>query len=247
MSRAATLASISSTAAIANYGGCCKYAHLAREGGAKKGLQLANKGVVGNTMTYSCPSIKCCFEKEAKRGKKGFEIDNTVYTAHGVQFRFLFLAKSHIAIPPDSQIKARPYKCLICLTLHRSSDTYLGTDELFEHIHGHREKRVGDTPLEGKLRFSNQGAVEDEQFDINLPEYATPTEEETDEDKVKHGVPRDVATLRQKLEDFAMHREAKTASLISSGTEETTSAASATSAATDPSFNPWVLVEAHRC
>ena len=235
MSRASTLASIGSNAAIASWGGCCKYSHYIREKGAKAGLGMISTAMYSEQFVYQCKSTKCSFGKEAVKIKKCWEIDDTVRSSHGIQYRWLFLAKSHVQIPKDSTIKLKPYKCLICLVLGHNSETYLGVDELFTHILEHREKSIGDVKLEGPLSFSNQGALVDAHFDVNLPELEPLAEEE----EPTHGAPKavtDAEVLKQKLENFAMGAGSKPASMVSYST-----GTSSTTANTDPSFNPWTL------
>jgi hypothetical protein len=105
----------------------------------------------------------------AVKTKSGYEVDNRVYSSNGLQFRLMFLAKSHVA--HDEVSEKFPFLCLVCIMLKNSSETYCGRDELSSHIMEHQERVLGETPLEGPLVFGNNGVNVGREFDINLPKF----------------------------------------------------------------------------
>jgi hypothetical protein len=163
-------ATASNSTAITKYGGSCKYAHYIRDNGSSGGLmrQSVGLGVHHENIVYACKSSKCKFQGKAMRTKSGYQIDDTVRPHEGLQYRWIFLAKSHVSQEPSS--KTPSYICLMCTMLNKNSEIYEGHTELFSHIMGHREHVLGDVSLKGPLAFSNGGVKVDVNFDINLLE-----------------------------------------------------------------------------
>ena len=158
---------------IQSYGGTCKYAHAMREG--KTGVWLEGRDLsrIGNErFVYSCKSIKCHFEgvaipqKPRRRWQNDvWVMDNRVRTLHGIDYKWAYLAKSHIQQAGASDVPQ--YRCLVCLLIHQTSTQY-DREALFEHLTAHRAEHVGNVKLEGSLKFANQGIVAHEDFDICL-------------------------------------------------------------------------------
>ena len=157
---------------IQSYGGTCKYAHAMREG--KTGVWLEGRDLsrLGKErFVYSCKSIKCNFEGMAipQKAKRRWQndvwiMDNRVRTLHGVDYKWAFLAKSHIQ---QAEASVPQYRCLVCLLIHQTSAQH-DREALFEHLSAHRAEHVGNVKLEGSLKFANQGIIAHEDFDICL-------------------------------------------------------------------------------
>jgi len=167
----------STIAPITKYGGCCKYAYQLRDGKLLDALDPVPATFYSQTKLWrwQCKSKKCKFRGgRAVEGRNGRQNDTTVYRSFGLEFRWLFLAKSHV--PHEEDTDHPPYRCLVCIMLGDESPIYRGTEALLTHVVRHRGAYLGDVRLKGPLIFTNAGvkADPDSGFDINLPEPNTP-------------------------------------------------------------------------
>ena len=169
ISQGSSLSTASTLSPITKYGGCCKKAFELREGLVKKALNLAPVGVYGRNMNYKCASVKCQFSGHAIQDKKGFRIDDKVFSSAGLQYRWLFLAKSHMQQQDE---KYPSFHCLVCMMLGDESGIYHGASALLSHLAGHQGAFLGNIRLEGPLVFTNRGANSDQdgEFDVKFPE-----------------------------------------------------------------------------
>ena len=174
VSQMSNLSTASTLAPITKYGGCCKKAFELREGLVKKALILTPVGFYGRNMNYKCASVKCQFSGQAGQDRKGFRMDDRVFTAAGLQYRWLFLAKSHMQQQDD---KVPSFRCLVCMMLGDESGIYHGARVLLSHLASHQGALLGDTRLEGPLIFTNRGATpdQDDEFDVKFPEVEQST------------------------------------------------------------------------
>ncbi|EXJ93091.1 hypothetical protein A1O3_01647 [Capronia epimyces CBS 606.96] len=166
LSMASSMSTASTISPITKYGGFCKNAYELREGLVKKGLTLAPVGVYGNV--YRCTSSKCQFSGQAAKDKKGYRINDKVFTASsGLQYRWMFLAKSHMR----QQVPLHPsFRCLVCLMLGDDSGVYDGHSALLAHVISHQGAYMADTRLEGPVTFTNGGVKMDmDEFDLRFP------------------------------------------------------------------------------
>jgi hypothetical protein len=170
-SRQPTLSTGSSISPIMNYGGCCKYAHKIRDTGPSAGLmrQSKNFGFYNEQIVFACKSRRCKFEIISVNTKNGYQIDDNIYNRHGLQFRSIFLAKSHVV--HENVSVASSFLCLICVMVKNSSEIYNSRDGLLLHILGHRGCMLGDVTFEGPLVFTNTGVIVHSEFDINLSKF----------------------------------------------------------------------------
>jgi hypothetical protein len=219
-----------SSTEIARYGGCCKYAFFIRENGPKGNLEARNTGMYVDNWILQCRSTKCRFGKQAHSAKTRDYIDETVFRCHGIEYRWIFLAKSHCA--QDLEASDWPYVCLICQLLNHSPQKYKGHQDLFAHIATHQEQGIAGVALQGPLTFSNRGIKADDQFDLNIPEREPPPQAQAPSSAQEMNA---AEQLQRKLEDVEIDRNSKTSSLVSAQTE-----VSSSSAHTDPYANPWV-------
>lgn len=120
---------------------------------------------------YVCSSVKCAFRGPAIRNdKRHWTVDNRVRSWKGLQYRWLFFAKSHM-----QQINLQDghqFRCVICVLLGDQSSVFRGR-ALLEHVISHQGAQVNDITLVGPLSFSNNGIRVDDEFDINLPEISS--------------------------------------------------------------------------
>ncbi|KIX03725.1 uncharacterized protein Z518_07278 [Rhinocladiella mackenziei CBS 650.93] len=161
------LSTASTLAPITRYQGTCKYAYDLRDGQIKNAFRLAPVGMHGKT--YKCASSKCHFTVSAAH--KGDRIEDRVMkTTSGLQYRFLFLAKSHKQ-QPDPQPPSL-YRCLVCMMQGNNSGVYHGNNVLLSHLETHQGTYLDQTLLEGPLIFTNNGAKPgtENEFDIKFPE-----------------------------------------------------------------------------
>jgi hypothetical protein len=164
----------SSISPITSYGGCCKYAHRLRDG-IGEALMLQNLAITPGAQNYHyvCSSVKCAFRGPAiPNGRRRWMVDNRIRSWKGFQYRWLFLAKSHMQqIKPED---GHQFRCIICVLLGDQSSVFQGEGALLEHVISHQGAQVNDITLVGPLSFSNDGIRVDDEFDINLPEISSP-------------------------------------------------------------------------
>lgn len=171
----ATTSTTSSMAPTTEYSGSCKCAYKIRVKGPSSGLMRQMNVFVPNQIIFACKSSHCKFHIIATKTRNGYQIDDNVYEhgRHGLQYRLMFLAKSHVADKKNSEMPS--FVCLICILLGSTSDIYLGRDELFSHILKHRERTLRGNTLEGPIKFGSRGVISHpEEFDISLPRLNPP-------------------------------------------------------------------------
>ena len=195
---------------------------------SKETSQAQNLAMYGENWVLKCSSSKCKFGKQARNSKTREQVDNAVYSRNGVEYRWLFLAKSHCTQNVASS--AFPFVCLICQLLSGDPKQYYGPDELFEHIAEHQEDSIGSVPLEGPLTFSNRGIKMDPDFDLNLPKRRGSSRRISAGRELQE---REIS--REKDHQLEIDRHSKTSSKVSQQTDR-----SSQSAHTDPYANPWV-------
>jgi hypothetical protein len=195
LSTFSAMSTASTLAPITKFGGCCKNAHEVRDGSTKKGLSLAPLGLYGQDMLYKCASIKCQFAGKATYDKKGWRIDDRILTGStGLEYRWLFLVKSHMQQHDPQQPS---FRCLICTMLGDESAVYSGRQALLSHVAGHQGGQLGGTRLEGPLIFSNQGAhpATDDTCDLRYPTSTQPPERPPENAAAQHGAAVVVAAM----------------------------------------------------
>ena len=230
-----TTATSKSGTALPKYGGFCKYAHLLRDPSfsQSKALRLANLTQYAQTWVHQCSSIHCRFQWRAVPAKRAtLDIDRRVYQSHGLKWRMLFLAKSHVA-SHETGNKQR-YACLICaLSGQMHGEVFTGTDALIEHVAGHSEREVSGVKLEGGLNFDNEGVRpldQGQEWDLWLPEREMCEEQVGGE----HGVPEPVEgaeAIRADLQAYQIREQENTkrkAIVVEKQVD-----------ASDPYANPW--------
>ena len=158
------------------YGGYCKGAYKLQVGLEKESVNLRNQSVsmTGQSNYWGCASSKCAFEGPAcKKGKKWF-FDETVRKTDGVQYRWSFLAKCHVASSRvyDGQYD---YQCVFCGVQPSSRSVHRGHNAFMEHVSQQHRGQQPDPSIWDKIHcIYGRVALEEEVFDVNL----SPKEEE---------------------------------------------------------------------
>lgn len=144
-----------------DYQGFCKGAYYLQVNLKKDGIKLRNQSgsFQGENFYYACSSSKCCFEFPARKFGKEWGFDDKVYgPRHGVQFRWSFLAKSHV-----EQAKARnqkyQYRCIFCALHNVDNPVLQGINSLIEHVSLHQDEQV---LTQGRV------TVDGDDFDVQL-------------------------------------------------------------------------------
>lgn len=158
------------------YGGYCKGAYKLQVGLEKESVNLRNQSVsmTGQSNYWACASSKCAFEGPAcKKGKRWF-FDETVRESDGVQYRWTFLAKCHVA---SSRVYNGQcdYQCVFCGVQPSSRSVYRGQNAFIEHVSQQHRGQQPDPSIGDKIHcIYGRVALEEETFDVNL----SPKEEE---------------------------------------------------------------------
>ena len=156
------------------YGGYCKGAYKLQVGLEKESVNRRNQSVsmTGQAIYWACASSKCAFEGPAcKKGKKWI-FDETVFRTDGVQYRWSFLAKCHVAASRVYDGKY-DYQCVFCDVQPSSRSVHRGQNAFMEHVsQQHRGQRPDPTiwdKIHGRVAcIYGRVADEEESFDVNL-------------------------------------------------------------------------------
>jgi hypothetical protein len=153
-----------------NYWGFCKGAWTNREDW-RKGLQLSTVPA-GMYTTKSMWRCKWCgFDGEVYGNKKPYQVDRRVFKAleSGVQYRFLFLAKSHVK---RKQFKddSTSFGCIVCIGEGKGTSIFGNVETLCNHLVAEHGKMTMSDELQVRNRCI-MGRVADvsEDFDLNIP------------------------------------------------------------------------------
>jgi len=171
------------------FAGFCKGAFSLQVGSQTLKLARDIGPVMSTSFFFACR--KCAFGGPAFDRSGGWEYDTSIHKSHGVHYRWLFLAKSHV-----QQSKAKHgvynYKCIFCVLQNTDSPVYQRAGNLMQHIATHRGKQLGDTILDRTSCIDGRVAAEDEQFDINLTPHINLTPLEQQEES---SVPQEAQAL----------------------------------------------------
>lgn len=147
------------------FAGFCKGAFSLQVGSQTPKLARDIGPVMSTSFFFACR--KCAFAEPAFARSGGWEYDTSIHKSHGVHYRWLFLAKSHV-----KQSKAKNgiynYKCIFCVLQNIDSPVYQRAGNLMQHIATHRGEQLGETILHRTSCIAGRVAVDDEHFDINL-------------------------------------------------------------------------------
>lgn len=158
----------SSPAMKGDFGGFCEGACTMRTGNQGMILRNQSTSMTGQSHYWACSNSKCSFEGGAIKSGKDWTLDESIRSAHGVRYRWKFLAKSHIV--PTGRVKNREYdyQCVFCSAQGSPPTVARGERAFIRHVGQHRgDKR---NPFGMQLIFAVFGRVtlDEEQFDVNL-------------------------------------------------------------------------------
>ena len=156
------------------YNGFCLGAYKMQVGFGQESLKLKNASIsMGGEMNYwACINKYCVFEGPAWKSGKTWNISNAVRVRHGVQYRWKFLAKSHVALSKTSG-RAFDYQCIFCISQGQPSAVYRTESAFIEHVSTHRGQRADASIADKFCCIDDRVARAEEDFDINLTQHGT--------------------------------------------------------------------------
>ena len=155
-----------------DYAGFCKGAWRQQIGDRKKAMEeRVRPGSMYNTMKFwQCRQCKFEGRYITPKSKKdsGFDMRIARLT-DGIQFRWEFLFKSHIAAPdPITDPSKGTYGCIFCCAEGRGTPTFVGVVAFVKHLVEHRTQLpTGDVLYRMNCLVGGQAKPE-EDFDINI-------------------------------------------------------------------------------
>lgn len=154
------------------YAGFCKGAWKLQLG-MKKAMNAEYRpaGMYGQIPFWRCQ--KCYFEGPmAGTSKATRSFDNNIRRSNGIQYRWVFLAKSHVYvkdIPKASNGTLGTFGCIFCCAETRQTPIFGNVKTLLEHLQLHRENVPGAELRDRTRCIVDRVAEPWEDFDINLP------------------------------------------------------------------------------
>ena len=173
-SRHARPSSESSTTGTQNlYGGFCLGAYKLQVGFPDEGFKLRNQSVAltGQAQYWACANSHCVFDGPARRMDRGWGFSTVIKVAYGVQYRWTFLAKSHVALP-KSKNREFDYQCPFCVAQRQPPGPYRTVHAFMEHVSTHRGQEPESSISDKIICIFGRVAQTHEAFDINLTPYA---------------------------------------------------------------------------
>ena len=164
----------SSTTGTQNlYGGFCLGAYKLQVGFPDEGFKLRNQSVAltGQAQYWACANSHCVFDGPARRMDRGWGFSTVIKVAYGVQYRWTFLAKSHVALP-KSKNREFDYQCPFCVAQRQPPGPYRTVHAFMEHVSTHRGQEPESSISDKIICIFGRVAQTDEAFDINLTPYA---------------------------------------------------------------------------
>ncbi|MCJ1434544.1 hypothetical protein MMC27_003913 [Xylographa pallens] len=163
----APLYSITQPCSTNNYSGFCKGAFELQVGSDTLKRRKEMGPLSSDPVYWACPSSKCAFTGSAHRRHNDWVFDDRVRTLHGVRFRWMFLAKSHVQ---QKRVKhgLHHYICVFCVMQNRESPVISKDDDLIKHISQHRGEQLGEAILHRTSCINDRLASDHDEFDINL-------------------------------------------------------------------------------
>ena len=155
-----------------NYGGFCKGSFNLQVGSENALIRRKQMGPVQSMSFFWGCSYKCAFAGAALHNHGEWGFDNTVKSFHGIRYRWIFLAKSHVT---QSRVKngIYIYKCIFCVLQAIDTPVFQRISSFMEHLSIHRGQQFGEAILHRTSCISDRVADEKENFDINLTPLVT--------------------------------------------------------------------------
>lgn len=163
----------SSTTGVQNlYSGFCKGAFKLQVGFPDEGFKLRNQSVAltGQAQYWACANPHCVFDGPARKMDKAWGFSTVIKVAFGVQYRWTFLAKSHVALA-KSKNREFDYQCPFCVAQRQPPGPYRTVHAFMEHVSTHRGQEPERSISDKILCIFGRVAQTDEAFDINLTPY----------------------------------------------------------------------------
>lgn len=151
------------------YAGFCKGAWRLQIGDKKKATTERQRpgGMYSATPYWQCS--QCRFEGRLVHDKKRKGYDSRVMISEGVQFRWVFLFKSHVKSRDDMLDPMQSsFGCVFCCAEGRGTPTFGGVRSLMAHLQEHRERLPRGEVLYRMNCLIGRQASPDEDFDVNL-------------------------------------------------------------------------------
>ena len=156
-----------------NFAGFCKGAWRQQIGDSKRAMEERVKpGSMYNTTKYwQCRH--CKFEGRyvtpKNKGERGYDMRIAKLTP-GIQFRWEFLFKSHIAASaaPVTDLAKGTYGCVFCCAEGRGSPVFSGIANFVRHLVDHRDRLPTGEVLYRMNCLVGKEANATEDFDINI-------------------------------------------------------------------------------
>ncbi|KAL8811318.1 MAG: hypothetical protein Q9200_001901 [Gallowayella weberi] len=152
------------------YAGFCKGAWRLQIGDYKRALQERQQpGSMYNAVRFwQC--IRCNFEgRLVQIDKKTKDFDQQVMLADGIQFRWVFLFKSHVECKKANPNPLRStFGCMFCCAEGNGTPVFEGAQNLMDHLQEHRVRLPAGEVLYRMNCLIGTRAPVDADFDINL-------------------------------------------------------------------------------
>ena len=154
------------------YGGFCLGAYKLQVGFPDEGFKLRNQSVAltGQSQYWACANPHCVFDIPARKMGKRWGFSTVVKIAFGVQYRWTFLAKSHIALP-KSKNREFHFQCPFCVAQRQPAGPHRTLHAFMEHVSTHRGQEPDSSISDKIICIFGRVAETHEAFDINLAPY----------------------------------------------------------------------------
>lgn len=184
-----------------NHGGFCPSAYQLQVGLVDSAIKIhnASTSMTGQGQYYACRYKRCVFEGPAVLYEKIWSYDRNLRSRNHLEYRWLFLAKSHI---PQERVKNKLYdfRCLICVLLADRSSTFHGSNQLLEHVGGHAGTQLAGITLLGPLVVTNNSITQahDDNFDIRfIPDRTSSLLEHSSSSPTSTHISSDVVSVNE--------------------------------------------------
>ncbi|KZF21223.1 hypothetical protein L228DRAFT_269614 [Xylona heveae TC161] len=154
-----------------NYSGFCKGAWKLREG-LKGAMRLRERPIGMYATSYYWRCDKCVFEGIVHGpDKRHAAFDERVRTAHGIQYRWVFLAKCHVYKGQYTPDQSDSLGCIFCCAEGLRTPAYGNVESLLFHI-SQKHRNAGDVlgrELLSRIKcIVGRVALPKEDFEINI-------------------------------------------------------------------------------
>ncbi|KAL8996614.1 MAG: hypothetical protein Q9169_003896 [Polycauliona sp. 2 TL-2023] len=153
-----------------NYSGFCKGAWRLQIGDQKKALQECQRpgNMYGAVKFWQCKH--CNFQgRLIQRDKKTKDFDQQIMLAEGIQFRWVFLFKSHVECKDANPNPLKsPFGCMFCCAEGKGTPVFEGAQALMDHSQVHRIREPVGEVLYRMNAYVGEEAPIGADYDINL-------------------------------------------------------------------------------